>query len=90
MSETLMATAVFLLVLLLAGMIRILRGPTDADRMMAAQLFGTTAVAILFLLSFALNAPALIDVALVMALLAAVAAVAFVRRAWTGAREDDS
>ena len=79
MSATLVAMAMFLLLLLLAGMLRVLRGPSDADRMMMAQLFGTTAVAILLLLSFALDAPALVDVALVMALLAAIAAIAFVR-----------
>ncbi len=63
---------------------RVLRGPTAADRMLAAQLFGTTAVAILLLLAEAAGSAALRDVALVFALLAAVTAVAFVRRAWTG------
>ena len=61
---------------------RVLRGPTPADRMLAAQLFGTTAVAMLLLLAQAYDNAALRDVALVFALLAAVTAVAFVRRAW--------
>jgi multicomponent Na+:H+ antiporter subunit F len=74
--------ALFLLLNLAAGLWRILRGPTAADRMLAAQLFGTTAVAILLLLGQAYDTPALRDVALVFALLAAVTAVAFVRRAW--------
>jgi multicomponent Na+:H+ antiporter subunit F len=77
-----LALAVFLLLNLGAGMWRVLRGPTAADRMLAAQLFGTTAVAMLLLLAQAYNNPALRDVALVFALLAAVTAVAFVRRAW--------
>lgn len=81
------ALALFLLLNLGAGMWRVLRGPTAADRMLAAQLFGTTAVAILLLLAEATGNAALRDVALVFALLAAVTAVAFVRRAWT-ARED--
>ncbi|MGB5398161.1 MAG: monovalent cation/H+ antiporter complex subunit F [Gammaproteobacteria bacterium] len=76
------ALAVFLLVNLVAGMWRVLRGPSTADRMLATQLFGTTAVAILLLLAQATANPALRDVALVFALLAAVTAVAFVRRAW--------
>ncbi|MDZ7750079.1 MAG: monovalent cation/H+ antiporter complex subunit F [Gammaproteobacteria bacterium] len=80
--------ALFLLLNLGAGMWRVVRGPTAADRMSAAQLFGTTAVAMLLLLAEASNHGALRDVALVFALLAAVAAVAFVRRAWT-APEDD-
>ncbi len=76
--------AVVLLLTLAAGLWRVLRGPSSADRMMAAQLFGTTAVAILLLLAQALDQPALRDVALVFALLAAVTVVAFVRRAWVG------
>jgi len=77
-----LALALFLLLNLGAGMWRVLRGPTAADRMLAAQLFGTTAVAVLLLLAQATGNAALRDVALLFALLAAVTAVAFVRRAW--------
>jgi multicomponent Na+:H+ antiporter subunit F len=80
MTGFLLAAALFLLVTIGAGMVRILRGPTAGDRMLAAQLFGTTGVAILLILSEALGQPALVDVALVFALLAAVATVAFVRK----------
>ena len=87
--QTLFLTlALFLLLNLGAGMWRVLRGPTAADRMLAAQLFGTTAVAILLLLAEASGSAALRDVALVFALLAAVTAVAFVRRAWTNREEE--
>jgi multicomponent Na+:H+ antiporter subunit F len=72
--------ALILLLTAGAGMIRILRGPTAGDRMLSAQLFGTTGVAILLLLDAAMTEPALVDVALVFALLAAVATVAFVRQ----------
>lgn len=72
-----------------AGLVRVLRGPTPADRMLSAQLFGTTGVAILLLLAEALSAPALRDVALVLALLSAVAVAAFVRRAWGVPGEDE-
>ena len=78
----------FLLVTLAAGMWRILRGPSQADRMLAAQLFGTTAVAMLLVLAQAMEQPALRDVGLVFALLAAVTIVAFVRRAWLSAGEE--
>ena len=83
MQILILALALFLMLNLGAGMWRVLRGPTAADRMLAAQLFGTTAVAILLLLAEASGDAALRDVALVFALLAAVTAVAFVRRAWT-------
>lgn len=79
--------AVFLLLNLAAGLWRVLRGATRADRMIAAQLFGTTGVGILLLLAPTLGSPALQDVALVFALLAAVTTVAFVGRAWS--REKD-
>lgn len=84
-----LAIALFLLLTLVVGMWRIVRGPTSADRMMAAQLFGTTAVAILLLLAQAMEAPALRDVALVFALLASVAVVAFVRRVWAGEKKEE-
>ena len=74
--------ALLLFLSVLAGMVRILRGPTPADRMLAAQLFGTTGVASILLLAHGLNQPALYDVALIFAVLAAVAILTFVRRAW--------
>ena len=83
-----LAVALFLLLNLGAGMWRVIRGPTAADRMLAAQLFGTTAVAMLLLLAESTATAVLRDVALLFALLAAVTAVAFVRRAWPD-REPD-
>lgn len=74
--------AILLLLTIFAGLVRVVRGPTSADRMLAAQLFGTTGVAILLLLSKAWNEPPLQDVAGVFALLAAVIGVSFVRRGW--------
>jgi multicomponent Na+:H+ antiporter subunit F len=74
--------ALFLLANLLAALIRAARGPTAADRMLAALLFGTSGVGVLLLLAHAGGGSALVDVALVLALLAAIAGVAFVRRAW--------
>jgi multicomponent Na+:H+ antiporter subunit F len=74
-----LGVAVFLLLTLLGGLVRILRGPTQGDRMLAAQLFGTTGVAILLLLAQALDRPALRDVALAFVLLAVVNAAMFVQ-----------
>ena len=72
--------AVIILASIMLGFIRILKGPKAADRMLAAQLFGTGGVAILLLLAQAMQMPSLVDVALVYALLAAVTMVVFVRR----------
>lgn len=85
-----LGVALFLLLTLIAGMWRVLHGPSPADRMMTAQLFGTTAVAILLLLARISGFMALLDVALVFALLAAVTIVAFVRRLWSMAEEEGS
>ena len=43
MAEFLIAAAGFVLAMVALGLVRILRGPADADRMMAAQLLGTEA-----------------------------------------------
>ncbi len=91
MKPLIFSLTLILLMSLGAGMWRVMCGPTAADRMLAAQLFGTTAVAVLMLLAQAYDAIAIIDVALVFALLAAVTAVAFVQRAWTDKeKEGDS
>ncbi|HSG57838.1 MAG TPA: monovalent cation/H+ antiporter complex subunit F [Paracoccaceae bacterium] len=68
-----------LLLLNLAGALwRVWTGPEQADRMMAAQLAGTGSVAVVLLLAAATDW-GMIDVALVLALLAAFVAVAFVK-----------
>lgn len=80
MHEVLVALALLMLLSLAGGMLRILRGPTPADRMVAAQLFSTVGSALLLTLAQVSKLAALRDVALVMVLLAAVATVAFVLR----------
>jgi multicomponent Na+:H+ antiporter subunit F len=80
MAELELGVASFLLLTIGIALLRVVWGPTRADRMLTAQLWGTTGVAILLLLSEASGAPVLEDVALVLALLASVIAVAFVRR----------
>jgi multicomponent Na+:H+ antiporter subunit F len=86
-----LALAIFLLANLAVALLRVLRGPTQADRMLVAVLFGTTGVAILLLLAEAQGIPALVDAALIFALLAAIAGAAFSVRAWRHGRqpEDD-
>lgn len=81
MSELTLGLALFLLLNLLVALVRVARGPTPADRLLAALLFGTTGVAILLLLADAMDVPAFVDVALVFALLAAITGAAFARRA---------
>ena len=86
MTEFLLAAAVFVLGTVALGLVRLLRGPSDADRMMAAQLLGTGGVAALLLLGVASGVGAVAEVGLLLALLSAFASVAFV----IGARRPNS
>ncbi len=79
MNDLYLGVALFLLMNLCAGLIRVLRGPTRFDSMLAAMLFGTKGVAVVLLLSVAFHKPAFLDMALIFALLASVATVAFTR-----------
>jgi multicomponent Na+:H+ antiporter subunit F len=76
--------ALFLLANLAASLWRVSRGPDDANRLLAALLFGSTGVGIIVLLAFAGGhaATPFLDVALTLALLAAITAIAFAQRAW--------
>lgn len=79
MAEFLLAAAAVILAVVALGLVRVLRGPTDSDRLMSAQLLGTGGVAVLLLLGVATGASATFDVALTLALLGAFATFAFVR-----------
>ncbi|WP_302138516.1 monovalent cation/H+ antiporter complex subunit F [Halomonas alkalicola] len=78
------------LLLLNAGVAlwRLRRGPTSADRMLAAEMVSVSAIAVLLLFGAGFAQPALVDVALLFALLAAVATANFVTRTWTLLHEE--
>ena len=78
MTDFLLATAGVILFTVAVGLVRILGGPGDADRMMAAQLIGTGGIASLLLIAAATGARGVEDVALGLAILAAFASAAFV------------
>jgi multicomponent Na+:H+ antiporter subunit F len=79
MHELRVGIAAFLLANVLAGLVRMSRGPSLPDRIMVAQLFGTTGVAILLMLSLEPGRSFLRGVALVFALLSAIMVIALVR-----------
>jgi multicomponent Na+:H+ antiporter subunit F len=83
--STLAAGALALTLLLLAlslllGLVRVLKGPSLEDRLLSVLLLGSGGVGLLLLLSVSMQLSALVDVALVLALLAAVTAAALTRR----------
>ena len=81
MTDFLLVTAGAILFTVAVGLVRILSGPGDADRMMAAQLIGTGGIGSLLLIATATGARGVEDVALGLALLAAFASAAFVKSA---------
>ena len=78
MSELLLAASGLILLAVALGLARVLRGPSDVERLMALQLLGTGGIAALLVIAYATNVPGVDDVALGLALLAAFAAIAFV------------
>jgi len=78
--QILLIPTLLLLLTMVLGLLRALRGPTLQDRMLAVLLLGTGGGGLLLLMAFVLDQPALVDVALVLALLAAMTAAALTRR----------
>jgi multicomponent Na+:H+ antiporter subunit F len=88
MSGFLLTAAAVVLATVALGLLRVLRGPGDAERMMSAQLLGTGGVAVLLLLATVTGIRAAVDVALTLALLAAFASIAFYKGAPGGSPDD--
>jgi len=78
MTEFYFAAAFFILLMVAAGLARVFLGPSGSDRLMAAQLIGSGGVAVLLLLAAAMQQAAIIDVALMLAILAVFASIGFV------------
>lgn len=77
MTDFFLGAALLVLLLTAVGLLRLLRGPGQADRVMSAQIFGTGGVAVLLLVAAA-GEHAALDVALLLALLSAFVSLAFV------------
>ena len=79
MNTYLMVIGGLLIATLMVGLVRVIKGPSTADRMLASQLFGTAGVAVLMLLAVVKQESALLNAALVLALLAPLSLITFVR-----------
>jgi multicomponent Na+:H+ antiporter subunit F len=79
-SGALTLTFLLLVLSLLLGLVRVLKGSSLEDRLLSVLLLGSGGVGLLLLLSVSMQLTALVDVALVLALLAAVTAAALTRR----------
>lgn len=80
MSELLLVASMLLGFNLALSILAMLRQPSASDRMISAQLLGSNGVGLMLLLALSQGQAGLIDVALVLALLAAVVVIAFTRR----------
>lgn len=87
MTSFLFAAAGFVMAMAALGLVRILRGPGDADRILSVQLIGSSGAGALVLLAAATETPSIMDVALMLALLATFVSVGFLRDA-SGALND--
>ena len=85
----LLIASLILLLSLGLGLLRVYMGPSLEDRMLSVQLVGSTGVGLLLLFGFLLEMPASVDVALVLALLAAVSVAALTRRESRQEADDD-
>jgi multicomponent Na+:H+ antiporter subunit F len=79
MNLFLISAAGLILLSVAVGLVRVLYGPTSADRMMAAQLLGTGGIAGMLLLAYASEVAAVVDVALVLAVVSGFAGISFAR-----------
>lgn len=70
---------IFLLGTICAGLVRLWRGPTMADRLLTTQLFGSTGVAVLIVLAGKLQEFTLLNVAITFNVLAVLLVVCLVR-----------
>ncbi|MFC4526942.1 multiple resistance and pH regulation protein F [Dyella halodurans] len=89
MTSFLLAMTFFVVVMVAVGLFCVLRGASNADRMMAVQLFGTGGIAALLLAGVANGTEGVVEVVLTLSVLAAFAAVAFVKADESGAKDDD-
>jgi len=76
-----LAVVMVLLLCLIVGLVRVLSGPDNANRMLAAQLFGTISTTIVIVLSVLQNNEEITNVALVFILLASITVIAFLKLA---------
>jgi multicomponent Na+:H+ antiporter subunit F len=81
--------SLLLLLNVAAGLAFMMRGRGGPNSLLAALLLGTTGVAVVAVLAFALPLARALDVALVFALLAPILGVTFALRGWPGKELDE-
>jgi len=80
---TYIVVLIFLAILLFAGLIRAIKGPRIADRLVAVNMIGTMVIVMLAILSLLLNEGYLVDICLIYAMISFLSVVV-VTKVYTG------
>lgn len=75
MERILIASSLFLSITIVFCMIRAIKGPLAADRLIAVNVIGTKTIVLISLISFVLNETYFIDVVLVYALISFIGSI---------------
>ena len=89
MSIVILLSLAVMSVALCLAFVRLFRGPSLPDRVVALELFSSILVGIIGVVAIATDVPSLLDVAIVMALMAFMAAIGFARFLERGGPRDD-
>ncbi|MBW6390936.1 MAG: monovalent cation/H+ antiporter complex subunit F [Halomonas sp.] len=89
MSTVILASLALMSLALCLAFVRLYRGPSLPDRVVALELFSSMIVGIIGVVAIATDVPSLLDVAIVMALMAFMAAIGFARFLERGGPRDD-
>jgi len=89
LSVATMVTMVAVAVSILVASLRVMRGPSLPDRVVALDLVGLLAVSVISVVAIATKKPVLLDSAIALALIAFLSTVAFARFIeWQGAKAE--
>ena len=89
MSTVIMLSLVLMSLALCLTFVRLFLGPSLPDRVVALELFSSIVVGFIGVVAIASDVPSLLDVAIVMALMAFMAAIGFARFLERGGPRDD-
>ena len=89
MSPIILLSLALMSLALCLAFVRLFRGPTLPDRVVALELFSSILVGIIGVVAIATDVASLLDVAIVMALMAFMAAIGFARFLERGGPRDD-
>ncbi|WP_192035237.1 monovalent cation/H+ antiporter complex subunit F [Halomonas sp. YLGW01] len=89
MSSIILVSLAMMALALCLAFVRLYRGPSLPDRVVALELFSAILVGMIGLIAIATDVPSLLDVAIVMALMAFMATIGFARFLERGGPRDD-